>query len=56
MQNDGNGILRYRVVCIDSPVIYGDRVETSKPYHLIYIDINNSIVKFIIPYVCGVVN
>lgn len=23
---------------IDSPVIYGDRVETSKPYHLIYID------------------
>ena len=23
---------------VDSPVIYGDRVETSKPYHLIYID------------------
>ena len=26
-------------LCIDSPVIYGDRVETSKPYHLIYTDI-----------------
>lgn len=23
---------------VDSPVLYGDRVETSKPYHLIYID------------------
>lgn len=23
---------------IDSPVIYGDRVETSNPYHLGYID------------------
>ena len=26
------------VLFIDSPIIYGDRVETSKPYHLIYID------------------
>ncbi len=24
--------------CIDSPIFYGDRVETSKPYYLIYID------------------
>lgn len=23
---------------IDSPAIYGDQVETSKPYHLSYID------------------
>jgi hypothetical protein len=23
---------------IDSPVIYGDRVETSNPYHLVYIE------------------
>ena len=27
-----------RLFCIDSPIIYGDRVETSKPYHLIYIE------------------
>jgi len=26
------------VFCIDSPAIYGGRVETSKPYHLIYIE------------------
>ena len=24
--------------CFDSPVIYGDRVETSNPYHLRYIE------------------
>ena len=26
------------VGCCDSPVIYGDRVETSNPYHLVYIE------------------
>ena len=32
------GNRRVRPFHIDSPVIYGDRVETSKPYYLIYID------------------
>ena len=26
------------MLTIDSPILYGDRVETSKPYHLTYID------------------
>ena len=28
----------FPVGCFDSPVIYGDRVETSNPYHLVYIE------------------
>ena len=30
----------------DSPVIYGVRVETSNPYHLLYIE--NSLINFIV--------